>query len=184
MDKKIVMWVGIGIVIAILVIAGIFLFTPSDSGPSQERIWLSEDMVNVLTGETYSVSDFAGTPVLLESFAVWCPTCTAQQEITKEFHDLYGNQVISISLDTDPNEDQQAVINHANSNGFTWIYSVAPASVTQSLVDDFGNSIAFAPSVPMILVCEDQSNFKKLPGGLKSVDTLLNEISTTCGTTF
>ncbi|MDT8435066.1 MAG: hypothetical protein RQ731_09965, partial [Anaerosomatales bacterium] len=33
--------------------------------------WLDTELVDVETGETFRISDFAGTPVLVKSFAVW-----------------------------------------------------------------------------------------------------------------
>ena len=42
--------------------------------------WLATELTDVATGETFTLAEFAGTPVLLESFAVWCPICTNQQK--------------------------------------------------------------------------------------------------------
>jgi hypothetical protein len=33
--------------------------------------WLDTELVDVETGETFRISEFAGTPVLVKSFAVW-----------------------------------------------------------------------------------------------------------------
>jgi thiol-disulfide isomerase/thioredoxin len=92
----------------------------------------------VTSGETFSISSLSDKPVLLESFAVWCPTCTKQQREILEFHEEVGESVVSVSLDTEPNEDESVVREHASDNGFTWRYTVSPADVTQSLISDFG----------------------------------------------
>ncbi len=138
--------------------------------------WQEQQVVDVLTGESYSIADFAGTPVLIESFAVWCPTCTRQQRETKELHEDVGDDIISVAWNTDANEDAARVKSHAESNGFDWRYSVAPAELTQTLIDEFGIGIITAPSVPMILVCPDQT-YRKLPNGVKSPEDLKQEVA-------
>ena len=145
--------------------------------------WMEYELTNVLTGETFKISDFSGRPILLESFAVWCPTCTAQQENIKELHEepgYGGEDLISISLDLDQNEDSEKVKSHAQSNGFDWYYVVAPEELTQELIAEFGPSFISAPSVPMVLICEDLS-FRKLDGfGRRSVEELKDEIAAGC----
>lgn len=180
--------VYIGVVVIIIV--AIIFFIGSSSNDSvnlggeviQSELagaWVDIELTNINTGENFRVSDFSGTPVLLESFAVWCPTCTRQQRITKDFHDEVGDSVITISLDTDPNEDETRILQHTQSNGFNWHYAVSPVDLTQSLIDQFGVGIVNAPSVPMILVCEN-GNVRKLGSGVKSVNELKSEVARGC----
>jgi thiol-disulfide isomerase/thioredoxin len=142
--------------------------------------WLNLELSDVRTGEKFKISDFAGKPILLGTFAVWCPTCTKQQRRIKELHEEVGDSVISISLDTDPNEDAGIVLEHIEENGFDWRYAISPEAMTLTLVDEFTSSIVSAPSAPMILVCEDGS-YRKLGGfGVRSVDKLKDEIAAGC----
>jgi len=173
--------VVIGIVlVAIIIIAGFFFLGKDTSSeiiiPIETPTWMEFELKDINSGETFKISDFKGKPVLLESFAVWCPFCTKQQEETKKLHEEVGDSVISISIDTDPNEDESKVLEHTQENGFTWRYAISPTELTQSLIDEFGVSIVNAPSVPMILVCEDGS-FKKLGSGVKKVNELKAEIA-------
>jgi len=197
MNQKV--WIVIGVV-AVIFLVGIFVFFGGDketsrsgSGGSQANVgssgssvsgespaWMDFELKDIRTGESFKISDFAGKPILLESFAVWCPTCTKQQRDIKELHEEVGDDVISISLDTDPEEDEARVLAHIQSNGFEWYYAISPIELTQSLIDEFGNSIVSAPSVPMILICEDGS-FRKLGGfGSRDVDKLKEEIAKGC----
>jgi thiol-disulfide isomerase/thioredoxin len=141
--------------------------------------WMNIEIKDVLTENTFKISDFKGKPILVESFAVWCPTCTKQQRETKSLHQDIGDSVISIALDTDPNEDESKVLEHANKNGFDWIYAVSPVELTQRLIDDFGIGVVNAPSAPVILICEDLST-RLLDRGVKSADTLKSEIEKGC----
>ncbi len=181
MTNKKIIW---GILVLIVAVALIYLVIPRDSsvGSVQSKPagdWINMELKNVLTGEDFKISDFEGKPILLESFAVWCPTCTQQQKLTKDLHDEVGDSIISISIDTDPNEDEARVVKHATDNGFNWYYVVAPVDFTRSLIDQFGIDMVNAPAVPMVLVCDDQ-NARQLSSGLKSVEKLKLEISLGC----
>jgi len=122
----------------------------------------------------FKISDF-DKPILLESFAVWCPTCKRQQDEVKALHEEVGDDVVSISIDTDPNEDANKVTGHVNKYGYDWRFAVAPIEMTQSLIDEFGLSVVNAPGAPVIIICQDGSS-KLLPRGVKSASELKTEI--------
>jgi hypothetical protein len=136
--------------------------------------WRCEKLIDVVSGEEFSVKDFEGQTVLLESFAVWCPTCLKQQ---KEMKKVEG--VVHISIDTDPNEDEVLVKEHTIENDLNWYFAVSPIEVTKSLIEDFGVSVVNAPSAPVILVCPDQSS-KLLERGFKSAKELNEAITNLC----
>jgi thiol-disulfide isomerase/thioredoxin len=146
--------------------------------PESRPLWLNRELADSVTGETFTIGGF-DVPVLFESFAVWCPKCKAQQEELKEFHTEPGfseEEIISISLGTDPNEDAEQVKNHAESNGFDWRFAISPIEVTQDLIDEFGPGIVSAPSVPMVVVCPDQT-FQKLDSGHKTIEELKEAVA-------
>lgn len=136
--------------------------------------WRLETLTDVNTGEEFTIFDFAGQPILVESFALWCPTCTKQQNILKELHQV-NPEVVSIGLDTDQNEDAEKVRAHTEKYGFDWRYAVAPLSTTQMLIEEFGTGILNAPSVPIILICPNGMS-RLLDRGLKDVAELQAEI--------
>lgn len=177
------------VVIGIIVIVG-FIFLNSNNtneniGTIEQEskilpaIILNTELKDISTGETFKISDFSDKPVLLESFAVWCPTCTRQQQEIKKLHDEIGDEFISISLDTDPNEDESRVLQHLNNNGFNWRYAVSPTDLTQALIDEFGVNIVNAPSAPVILICNGEEA-RQLDSGLKKVNELKEELSRGC----
>lgn len=142
--------------------------------------WRDYELVDTRTGEIFRVSDFKGKPVLLETFAVWCPTCLKQQQEVKKMVGNGTNRVVHISLDVDPNEDEEIVRNHMESNGFKWYSAVAPPEMTQELIDEFGIKVVNAPEAPVILVCEDQSARLLEQRGVKPVAVLEEEIEKGC----
>ena len=166
------------------IVAIILIFVFSNSNKNTELIEESNNMVNqiilntelkdVRTGEKFKISDFSDKPVLLESFAVWCPTCTKQQQEIKKLHEEVGDSVISISLNTDPNEDETRIKEHIEKNGFDWYYSISPVEFTQTLIDEFGIGIVNAPSAPVVLICNNEA--RKLDSGVKDVNELKKEL--------
>jgi thiol-disulfide isomerase/thioredoxin len=152
---------------------------PKETDETSIRPWMDFELTDVSSGKKFRLSDFKGKPVLLESFAVWCPTCTEQQKQVKELRSMGGDEIIHISLDTDPNEDLEKVREHIESNGFDWVYAVSPIELTRALIDEFGQQIVFAPGVPMILICEDLAT-RLLRTGIKTPQDMLSEVEKGC----
>jgi len=147
-----------------------FVVDPFDLDPLVAD-WMLVELTDARTGETFRVSDFYGTPVLLESFAVWCSVCLRQQREMAELLDSDGDAVVHVSLDTDPNEDVEAVRDHAAKHGFDWWFAVAPIEMTQRLIDAFGLTVLNAPRAPVVLIDVDGAA-RLLPAGVKGSDDL------------
>lgn len=175
----------LGAIAIIVVVVIIFVFSGDSEETSIEVTsepagnWVNFELRDVATGETFKISDFSDKPVLLESFAVWCPTCTRQQKEIRKLHEEIGDSVISISIDTDPNEDKGKVLEHIERNSFNWFYAVSPVEFTRSLIDQFGINIVNAPSAPMILICNGE-HARQLDSGIKSVGELKEELARGC----
>jgi thiol-disulfide isomerase/thioredoxin len=145
----------------------------TETEPPAQTGWRDIQLTDAVTGQSFKISDFEGKPVFLESFAVWCPTCLQQQKEMNRLLELAGDDIVHISLDTDPNEDQNIVKGHVERNGFNWYFAVAPNEMTQQLIDEFGLSIVNAPGAPVVLLDEEQ-NAQFLRGGIKSAEELLS----------
>ncbi|MFQ5532130.1 MAG: peroxiredoxin family protein, partial [Candidatus Nanoarchaeia archaeon] len=87
------------VVVAVIVLLGFFFFpgnsnTSSDglgsnSQPGAEELsvsgtWRNLELKDVNSGKIFKISDLSDKPILMESFAVWCPTCTRQQREINE----------------------------------------------------------------------------------------------------
>ncbi|AUV80751.1 hypothetical protein C2R22_03015 [Salinigranum rubrum] len=133
--------------------------------------WRAVELTDVTTGETFSIEGFAGRPVLVEFFAVWCPVCTSQQEEVAVLVDR-TDDLVAVSLNVDPNEDAEQVRTHASENGFDWHYAVAPSSMTRALVEEFGTVVTNAPAAPVVTVCPGGGPSLVEGRGVKSADDL------------
>ncbi|WP_410766292.1 TlpA family protein disulfide reductase [Haloferax sp. DFSO60] len=150
--------------------------TGESGGSNIDSAWFTSELTDVNSGETFTVEGLLDRPILLETFAVWCSNCLRQQKELITFHEMLGDEVTTVALDIDPNEDAQLVREHTEKHGFDWRYAISPGSVTQSLVDEFGSSMASPPVVPMLLICPDGS-VTRLKDGHKTTGFLREYIS-------
>ena len=158
----------------------------SGSGPGGSldgSDWRNTTLQDVSTDENFTITGLE-KPVVVETFAVWCTTCSRQQS---EIKDIHGSvEFSSVSLNVDRNENREKIIQHKETNNFTWTYAISPISLTNQLRERFGNSIANPPSAPVILVCEDGARRIQKEGfgsPVKSSKMLEEEIKLGCNET-
>lgn len=139
--------------------------------------WFGVQLTNVRTAEAFTVSDFKGKVVLVETLAMWCSNCKQQQGQVKALHALIGDNpdFVSIGLDIDPNENGTDLQGYINSNGFDWIYAVAPAEVSRELSNLYGAQFINPPSTPMLII-DRKGEVHLLPFGIKSAEDLFNAV--------
>jgi len=69
-------------------------------------------------GHRLLLSDFAGTPIVLNFWASWCPPCRMEKPFFQEAFDHYGNEVKFIVLNID--EPIEVARAYADEEGFTF----------------------------------------------------------------
>lgn len=116
--------------------------------------WRSEQLVDVTSDETFTVDGF-DRPVLVHTFAIWCSTCQRQHGEFGPLLEGTAEDPVVVELNIDPNEDADAVREHAERHGFDWRFAVSPAHVSEALVEEFGSRVVSAPQSPVILICPD-----------------------------
>ena len=73
-----------------------------------------------LNGEMVSLSDFKGTPVLLNFWATWCPHCVQEMPVLQQISDKYSEELVVIALNGgDPIETIRAF---AESNNYRLVF--------------------------------------------------------------
>ncbi len=144
---------------------------------SKSPAWLDIQLTDVNSGESFQLSGFKGQIVLVEGMAVWCTTCLRQQRELVRLHERIGDAALSVAIDVDLNEDEALLKTHADRNGFTWRFAVAPPELAQALVDEFGSSFLNPPSVPMFLI-DREGGVHLLDFGVKSVEYLVAQVET------
>jgi len=135
--------------------------------------WFSAKLIDVNSGQAFTISDHQGKVVLVETLAVWCSNCLKQQKQILALHEALGERddFVSVGLDIDLNESPDQLKGHAERNGFDWVYSVATADVAREIGKLYGNQFLNPPSTPMLIV-DRHGEVHPLPFGIKSAEEL------------
>jgi thiol-disulfide isomerase/thioredoxin len=135
--------------------------------------WFGAQLTDVHTGEILTVAGLEGKVVLVETMAIWCPKCLRQQQEVKTLHEVLGERddLVTLVLDVDPNEDAENLKAYAAKNGFTWTYAVAPPEVAREIGQLYGDQFLNPPSTPMFIV-DRQGQVHLLPFGRKTAGDL------------
>jgi len=135
--------------------------------------WFSMPMTDVQTGKTFTMNDYAGKVVLLETMAIWCPNCLMQAGAVQKFHKVLGNpeDLISVTLDVDSNENSDALKAYASQYGLDWHFAVAPLLVERALGNLYSAEYLNPPLSPMLII-DHQGNVHQLDYGIKDTATL------------
>lgn len=146
--------------------------TPA-STPRETPEWFGMELTDVQTGETFSMNDYAGKVILLETMAIWCPNCTVQANEVRNLHEALGNpdDFISVSLDVDVNEDAAALKEYAEGFGFEWHFAVAPLGVARALGNLYTAQYLNPPLAPMLII-DREGEVHHLEYGIKDAETL------------
>jgi peroxiredoxin len=135
--------------------------------------FFSAELVEARSGETFRLEDFKGKVVLVETMAIWCSTCKRQQMEVQRLHQLLGERqdFITLGLDIDPNESQEALKTYIDRSDFTWLYAVSPAPVSSEISSLYGAQFLNPPSAPMFII-DRHGEVHLLPFGVKSAEDL------------
>ena len=82
--------------------------------------WFDIQLTDVQTGETFSVNDYAGKVVLVETMAIWCPSCLIQATQVEKLYEALGKpeDLITVTMDVDSHEDEAVLKEYASSYRF------------------------------------------------------------------
>ena len=139
--------------------------------------WFDMELIDAQTGETFTMNNYAGKVILLETMAIWCPNCTVQGNEVRNLHEALGNpdDLISVSLDVDINEDNTSLKEYAHSSGFDWHFAIAPLEVARALGNLYTAQYLNPPLSPMLIIDRD-GNVHHLEYGIKDAETLQKAI--------
>jgi hypothetical protein len=135
--------------------------------------WFSMELTDAQTGKVFTMNDYAGKVILLEAMAIWCPNCVVQGNEIRNLHEALGNpdDLISVSLDVDFNEDQSSLKEYAYGYGFDWHFAVAPLEVARALGNLYSAQYLNPPLAPMLIIDRD-GKVHHLEYGIKDAEML------------
>jgi thiol-disulfide isomerase/thioredoxin len=123
------------------------------TGPVIDRPWATAQLVDTATGEPFAIADHAGKVVIVETMAIWCSNCRAQQrDVQEALARIPADRVVYVVLDVDPNENAASLADYRVRNGFEGRYAIAGIEVARALAADFGDQVLNPPSTPVIFI--------------------------------
>lgn len=135
--------------------------------------WATATLTDVATGEAFRIADHAGSVVILETMAMWCSSCRAQQgDVQAALARLPADRVVYVVLDVDPNEEAASLAEYRVDNGFDGRYAIAGGDVARALASEFGDQFLNPPSTPMLVIGTD-GTVTQTDYGHKTVDEIV-----------
>jgi thiol-disulfide isomerase/thioredoxin len=140
-------------------------------------LWMTTELTDVRTGETFTLADFAGKTVFVEPMATWCTNCRRQLGNVAEARAQLAdrNDVVFIGLSVETTLSNENLANYTNDTGFNWTFAVVTPEMLISLADTFGQTITNPPSTPSFLIRPDGST-TDLETGFEDAEQLLQRI--------
>ncbi len=149
--------------------------TTSESATGREEIpaWFEMPMTDVRTGEEFTISDLSGKVILIETMAMWCPTCLKQELEVQKVNDLLAERddFVSIAMDIDSKENAEALKEYVDAYELDWIFVVASAEIIRDIGNRYTAQLLNPPLVPMLII-DRNGDVYGLPYGIKRADAL------------
>jgi len=138
--------------------------------------WFSEPLTNARNGETFTIADFKGKVILVETMAIWCSNCLKQQQQVYDLHQMFdADNFVSVGIDIDSRENIEALNAYIIDNEFNWYYAVAPEHVAREIGNLYGSQFLNPPSTPMLII-DSHGEVHTLPFGIKDAEVLFETL--------
>jgi thiol-disulfide isomerase/thioredoxin len=138
--------------------------------------WQTLQLTDV-DGVPFTLDDFHGTPVFVETFATWCPNCKKQLKDTNTAAAQLGDQAVFVALSVETDLSAADVAEYAADNGFDSIrFAVLTPEALAAVVEGLGQSAANPPSTPKVVI-DAMGHAGELETGFESVDDIVAEVS-------
>ena len=157
----------------VLTACGSSASTPKPEPATATPEWFDIELTDVQTGESFTMNDYAEKVILVETMAMWCPNCVVQANEVRNLHEMLGNpdDLISVSLDVDVNEDAASLKEYSEGYGFEWHFAIAPLEVARALGNLYSAQYLNPPLSPMLVIDRNGSVYQ-LEYGKKTAESL------------
>jgi thiol-disulfide isomerase/thioredoxin len=82
-----------------------------------------------LDGNGFTLSDHEGKVVILDFMATWCTGCKSLADNLKAIHDIYGDSVVIVTIDTDSGETEEELKEFGEAHGASWAHAFDTAGL-------------------------------------------------------
>ncbi len=138
--------------------------------------WMTTELTDACSGETFALTDFIGKTVYIEAMATWCPPCRDQlvrvKEAVAQVPEEEREEIVVVALSSEVDLPPETLAEYAASNDFPFIFAVMPVEMVQSMADELGQEIAVPPATPHLIVAPDGAIGEIRTGSESSEDLL------------
>ena len=138
------------------------------------QAWATAELTDVRNGTTFRIADLvaAHKVVFIETMAIWCSNCRAQQrDVVKALAALDPDRVVWIGIDVEASESAADLADYSRSLGFDWPYVIGDKDFLRALADEFGDQVLSPPATPIAVIGTD-GTVTLTEFGHKSVDRI------------
>ena len=154
---------------ALLVVFFIIVITLLSFQPRTLQNTAPDFTLDNINGEQVVLSEYRGEVVLLEFMATWCPVCREETTELLKLSQRYRNQVIIITISTDPNYDTVNWLNaYVEAHGISWSVCRDTQDVNQTYEID---------AIPSLVLIDQHQNISWRNTGWANSDTLSEQIA-------
>jgi thiol-disulfide isomerase/thioredoxin len=138
--------------------------------------WQTMPLTDARTGATFTLADFVGKTVFVETMATWCPNCRQQLgNVKSAAARADAEQVLFIAISVETDLPAATLAQYADDNGFDWTFAVATPEFVRALADTFGQTVANPPATPHFWIQPDGAH-SDLATGYESGDEILAQL--------
>lgn len=121
--------------------------------------WLTIELTDACSGTTFTLANFIGKTLFIETMATWCPPCRDQlARMTEAAAQLPAEEraeIVFVVLSSEVDLPREELAAYAASNNFPFIFAVMPAEMLQTMAEDLGQEIAVPPATPHLIAAPD-----------------------------
>lgn len=144
--------------------------------------WQTIAFTNARTGETFTLADFAGKTVFVESMATWCSNCRSQMRNLREaIARLNSDDYVFIGLSVETNISAADLAAYVDRQEFDWTFAVLSPEALTTLSEVFGRSFTNPPATPHFVIKPDGTTDGLVVGRIHTVDELVAELTAANG---
>lgn len=144
--------------------------------------WQTIAFTDARTGETFTLADFAGKTVFVESMATWCSNCRSQMRNLREaIARLNSDDYVFIGLSVETNISAADLAAYVDRQEFDWTFAVLSPDALTTLSEVFGRSFTNPPATPHFVIKPDGTTDGLVVGRIHTVDELVAELTAANG---
>ena len=138
--------------------------------------WMTIELTDACSGKTFTLADFAGKTIYIESMATWCVNCYHQmaraQDAIAQLPEASRSEIVQVALSSEIGLPREDLASYAQKTRFPMIFAVMPEAMLKAMADDLGRDVAVPPAMPHLIVAPD-GTIGELHTGGSSADELL-----------